>query len=80
MLTTAARVQAQIIAGGVAITGLSIGKIDQRATWKVTPAGLQAAAQPIIDAYVEPTPTQLADETATQETSRKELKAVALAL
>lgn len=80
MSQTAARLQQQILAAGVAITDVSIGSVNDRSTWKVRPTSFQAQAQPVIDAYVEPTATQLADEDAERETSEKKLLAVALAL
>lgn len=69
-----------IRAAGVGIDGVSIGDDSNRATWRVTPETLQAAAQPIIDAFVMPTPAQMADEDAQRETQDKKLQAVALAL
>lgn len=62
------------------IVGVSLGREDDKSTWTVQPLTLQAAAQPIIDAFVIPTAQQLADEDAVRETSDKKLKAVALAL
>lgn len=80
MTITAARLDAAIKTAGVAITGVSLGDISDRSTWRVSPDSLQTAAQPIIDAYVEPTAAQLADEDAERETGDKKLLAVALAL
>lgn len=76
----AARVQAAIQAGGVPIEDVSIGDKQVRSTWKIRPASLQAAAQPIIDAYVEPTATQMLDEDAQRGVNDRKLQAVALAL
>ena len=75
-----ARLDQAIRAAGVAIDGVSIGSEADRSTWRVSPDSLQTAAQPIIDAYVEPTAAQLADEDAERETGEKKLLAVALAL
>lgn len=67
------RLDAAIRAGGVAIAGVSIGDPAIRSTWKVTPASLQSAAQPIIDAFNPSDPTLLAQELADQSlaTSRQ---------
>jgi hypothetical protein len=80
MVSLAARLDQALRAANIAITGVSLGEYDNKATWKVRPANLQAAAQPIIDAFVIPTPAQIADEEAQTDTNRKELQAVALAL
>ena len=80
MIKTEARVEQQLRAAGVALVGMSFDNINDKSTWKVHPASLQAQAQPIIDAYVEPTPEQLADEDAERETTNKRVMAVALAL
>lgn len=77
MLTTAARLTIAIQDAGINIVGVSIDRLDDRSTWKVQPASLQAAAQPIIDAFVLPTPEQLADEEADLESSRKIVRALA---
>lgn len=79
-MTLAARLDQTIKAAGVPILGVSISDDANRATWLVYPADLQAAAQPIIAAFVLPTPAQLADEDAQRDTNRKELQAVAVAL
>ena len=47
----AARVEWAIRAAGVDILGVSIGEDANKATWRVSPASLQAAAQPVIDAF-----------------------------
>jgi hypothetical protein len=70
----------QLKAAGLAVDELTIGNQNNRATWMVGPSSLQAAAQPIIDAYADPTPEQLADEEAERETTNKRIMAVALAL
>jgi len=74
------RLDQQIKAAGVAIDGVSIGDPSNKATWRVSPSNLQAAAQPVIDAYADPTTTVLFDEQAQRETNEKKLQAVALAL
>ena len=80
MKDTAGRLKAAIKVAGVAIDDVWIGDEDNRSTWRVRPESLQAQAQPIIDAYVDPTPAQLADEHAERETTDKKVMAVALAL
>ena len=65
----AARLHAAIVAAGVAITSVSIGRYADKATWKVTPATLQAAAQPIIDAFNPDDPAHVQAELATQATA-----------
>jgi len=77
---SAERVKQAILAAGVPITDVSIGDEQDRATWKVLPASLQAQAQPVIDAYVIPTPTTLLDEFAEQRIAEKALIATATAL
>lgn len=76
----AERLDKAIRAAGVAIVGVSIGSEQDRSTWRVEPATLQAAAQPVIDSFEAPTPNTLLDEAAVRDTSRKELRAVAEAL
>lgn len=49
--TLAERLDRTIKAAGVAIAGVSIGDPANKATWKVQPSSLQAAAQPTIDAF-----------------------------
>ena len=80
MIQTAARLNQALTAAGVAVISVSISDPNDRTTWLVQPSSLQAQAQPIIDAYVEPTPEQLADEDAERETTNKRVMAVALAL
>ena len=79
MLSLAARLDAAIRAAGHPITGVSLVDGD-KSTWRVQPASLQAAAQPVIDAFVEPTPQQLADERAIEEADLKILKAIVMEL
>ena len=47
----AARLDAAIKAAGVPITGVSIGDQATKATWRVDPSTLQAAAQRTIDTF-----------------------------
>lgn len=49
--TIAQRVHEAIVSGGTAIVGISIGDPANKATWLVSPANLQNAAQPTIDAF-----------------------------
>lgn len=79
-MSIAARLQQHIIASGVAVTEVSIGSEGDKATWKVRPSSLQAQAQPVIDAYVEPTPDTLLDQFTEQRIGEKALMATALAL
>ena len=65
---------------GIAITGVSIGRLNDRSTWLVQPTHLQAAAQPTIDAFTEPTPQQLADEEAIREADLRILRAIVIEL
>lgn len=74
------RLEAAIKSAGVAITGVTIGDPTVKATWLVQPSELQAAAQPIIDAYTDPTPATLLDQLADQRIAEKALNAVAQAL
>lgn len=70
MITLAARLDQYVRAQGLAITGVSIGDTADRATWRVHPSDLQAAAQPHIDAFVLPTADQLADEDADRDLTK----------
>ena len=74
------RIDAEIKSAGIPIVGIAIGNEENRSTWLVQPASLQAQAQPIIDAYADPTPEQLQDEDAEREIGNKKVMAVALAL
>jgi hypothetical protein len=76
----AQRLDQQLKAAGVPIVGVSIGDPNDRSTWKVQPESLQSQAQPIIDAYVDPTPATLFDQFAEQRIGEKALIATALAL
>lgn len=49
--TLAARVTTAIKTAGVPIISLTIGETANKATWKVQPPELQAAAQPTIDTF-----------------------------
>ena len=51
MINIAGRLDAVLKAAGLAITGVSIGDLANKATWLVQPPGFQAAAQPHIDAF-----------------------------
>ena len=72
--------QRAIRAAGIPVVSVSIGDDQDRATWRVHPAELQGAAQPVINAFVRPTPAQLDDERAEAVMGDKALQAVALAL
>lgn len=80
IMTLANRLKQQLNAASVSVTDVSIGRSADKSTWLVEPSSLQAEAQPIIDAYVDPTPAQLSDEDAERETTNKRIMAVALAL
>lgn len=49
--TLAARLHKAIVAAPCAIDIVSIGDQNNKATWRVSPANLQACAQPTIDAF-----------------------------
>lgn len=80
MLLLAARVYTAIRAAGIVIESVSIGDDADRSTWRVSPASQQAAAQPIIAAFVFPTAQQLLDEEADREVDLKVLKAIVIEL
>lgn len=67
MTSLAARLDAYLKASGVPIVSVSIGRDDDRATWRVVPESLQGQAQPWIDAFVEPTAEQLLDDEAQRQ-------------
>lgn len=73
MSTLAARLDRAIRSAGVAITGVSIGSDADRATWRVQPPDLQAAAQPTIDAF---NPNDPAHVTAEKDAEIDGLKAI----
>ena len=77
---SAERVKQAILSAGVPIEDISIGSDSDRSTWRVRPTSLQAQAQPVIDAYVPPTPNTLLDEFAEQRIAEKALMATAQAL
>lgn len=52
-MTLAARLHRDLVAAGCVITGVSIGRRDDRSTWKVRPSDQQAIAQAVIDAFDE---------------------------
>ena len=64
MSTLAARLDAALKTAGVSVVGVSIGADEDKTTWRVSPASLQAAAQPIIDAF---NPADPAHEAAEQD-------------
>lgn len=70
---TAGRLTRALTTAGVLVEGVSIGDPANRATWKVQPANLQAAAQPIIDAF---NPADPALETAEKDAEIDGLKAI----
>jgi hypothetical protein len=79
-MTLAARLFQAITAAGVPVVSVSIRDPQNRATWTVHPAELQAAAQPIIDAYVLQTGQELLDEEALREVDLRVLKAIVIEL
>ena len=80
MTSVAARLDRALRAANIAIVGVSITDEANRATWRVHPPELQAAAQPIIDAFVIPTAAELLDEEAQRETDLRILKAIVIEL
>lgn len=62
-----ARLKAALIAAGVTPVSVSIGDVGNKATWKVQPASLQSAAQPIIDAFDNTDPATIAADLAAAE-------------
>jgi len=79
-MNIAARLLQQLEASGVAVRDVSIGSRRDKSTWTVRPESAQEAAQAVIDAYVEPTPKQLAQEDASRVVDDKVLQAVLLEL
>lgn len=70
MPNLAAGVMSALTSAGVEVVSVSIGHAGDRATWKVLPASLQSAAQPIIDAF-NPNDPQLATDEIDRETDVK---------
>lgn len=53
-------VEAYLKSKGIAVVGVSLGDYANKATWKVNPPTMQAAAQPHIDAFNANDPALLA--------------------
>lgn len=62
MANEPARLERALKAAGFPVVSVSIGNLNDRATWKVLPASLQAAAQATIDAFNANDPTLIAQE------------------
>lgn len=77
MITLAARICQHVQAQGVPIKDVGIGDDGNRATWRVVPDDLQAAAQPHLDSFVFPTAAQLLDEEADQDLNVRAFRALA---
>lgn len=68
---------------GVFVESVSIGSDTNKATWKVSPVGLQSAAQSYIDAFDPADPSHAqweAQQERDQELARKVIKALAIAV
>ena len=68
-MNDAARLDRVLKAAGVPIVSVSIGRRTDKSTWTVQPSDLQAAAQPIIDAFDPNDPAHRAAEVAAQVTA-----------
>lgn len=75
-MSIAADLDQAIRLAGVPITGVSIGTVGDRSTWRVRPESLQAQAQSVIDTYVIPTPAQMLDQQATLTSRQKDILAM----
>lgn len=73
MATLPDRLLRTLIAAGVAVTEVEIIDTANKASWRVAPASLQAAAQPTIDAF---NPSDPAHATAEKDAEIDGLKAV----
>lgn len=80
MVNVAARLDRALRAAGHPIIGVSIGRRDDRATWRVHPAELQEQAQPAIDAFNENDPAHEAAELDAQVTARLDTERIFSAL
>ncbi len=80
MANVAERLDQAIRAAGVPIVGVSVGDEQQKATWTVQPADQQAAAQPVINAFVMPSAAVFLDESAQRYVTDKAVIAIASAL
>ena len=65
----AQRLDRALRAAGLTVVSVSIGRRDDRATWRVQPSSLQAQAQPIIDAFDPDDPAHAAAELDAEVTS-----------
>jgi hypothetical protein len=75
-LSLAARLLAQIQTSLPGVQSVSIGRQEDKSTWRVDPVKHQVAAQAVIDAFVTPTPAQLADEDADIELNDRAVRAI----
>ena len=73
------RLERAIKAAGVAIVGVSIGDVTNRATWKVQPTNLQAPAQPTIDSFNPDDPAHVTAEKNAEIDGAKMLRAALIA-
>lgn len=85
MATVVELLSREILAAGVPITGVSIGTMTDKTTWRIdflpnASPEQRATGATVMAAFVLPTAQQLADEDANEQTQTKALKAVALAL
>lgn len=51
MANVAARLDRAMRTAGVPITGVSVGDVDDKATWTVQPSSAQGQAKPVIEAF-----------------------------
>lgn len=79
-LNVEATIQDAIRAAGIPITGMRFPSIADKATWQVFPPSLQAAAQPIIDAFNPNDPAHDAAEQAAQATKAMDSERLASAI
>ena len=61
-MSTAARLHRVLTGAGLAVVTVSLGDEQDKRTWTVLPASLQASAQPLIDAFDPDDPSHLAAE------------------
>lgn len=79
-MTLAARLTRALTDAGIAVVGVSIGNPSDKTTWKVQPANLQSAAQPIINAFDPTDPAHEAADLTAEAVSRLDQERIFSAL
>jgi len=79
MTDIAGRLDRALRSAGIAITGVTVPDAANRATWRVQPSNLQAAAQPTIDSFNPDDPAHVTAEKHAEIDGAKMLRAALIA-